>query len=75
MNQAIILDMPTLTAQSLGAHAAASSFVDRLLASVTQLLSLTTDPVEELLDRAEAYEETQPNFAEELRAAAKAITA
>ena len=69
MNQPIIFDMHALAANAPHAEAASPGFVDQLLASVFQLSDFNDDVSADLLDRADAYEETQPAFAAELRAA------
>lgn len=71
MSQTVLLDMPTLTAESIRTNAAARGFMRSLLARVAQVLTPTVDPVRELLERAKEYEATQPSFAAELRAAAE----
>lgn len=70
MNNAIILDMPKITAQSIETDAGTPGFVDELIGRISDLVSTPADPVEILLERADAYESTQPGFAAELRAAA-----
>ena len=73
MNQPIIFDMHALAANA--EHGATPSFVDQLLASVLKLSDLGDDVSTELLERADAYEETQPAFAAELRAAVESAEA
>ena len=73
MNQPIIFDMQAIAAHA--EHAATPSWVDQLIAGVLQFSDLGDDVSSELLERADAYEETQPAFAAELRAAVQSAEA
>ncbi len=69
MNQPI-LDMRAIVAHEYAADEASQSFLDKLLANLRHLPDTSdADLADELRERAAAYEESQPSFAADLRAA------
>ncbi len=69
MNQPI-LDMRAIVAQEYAADEASQSFLDKLLANLRYLPDTSdADLADELRERAAGYEESQPSFAADLRAA------
>ena len=68
-----IFDMRAIAAQDLPADAGAPGFLDKLMASLRSLPAPSDAQLaSEMLERAEAYADSQPSFAADLRAAASA---
>lgn len=67
MNQ-IILDMPSMTAQALEVQPAPQGLFESLMARLTASND-RAETIGELEERADAYQDSQPSYAADLRAA------